>query len=391
MVRHVSCLIVHMTAWRGDQRASGILGGAVTLWVAVAAVIVAVPALSVSKQLFAAAVIGVAGAVIFGFTLIAMVARKYIQNRRTRRYLKEERALIVEIRQALEIVERDLAPSSERSGSLDADTRTVNQLAAKIKATDGIHPFAINVADYVYNHTFRPQEPDASAGTVIGAKERCDRAFDGYDQLEQERTTAGRWLKHWVRHPNPSPKNTAVSGRKFRVLTGTGVRIPRGKHKAIADVEGTYSGDNTVPKAITSPKPEGESEMSGVSTLPVAVGYQEKLALLKSQLSNLEDMPVLPRYITGDAIYQWRDHALDWTVETRRTLTLAVDLASIHERRTHRSGRLAQASDDAEVGLRAMRGLIDQLGESADISEFRRQRETVIAAIADIVAYAAGM
>jgi hypothetical protein len=131
--------------------------------------------------------------------------------------------------------------------------------------------------------------------------------------------------------------------------------------------------------------------MSGVSTLPVAVGYQEKLALLKSQLSNLEDMPVLPRYITGDAIYQWRDHALEWTVETRRTLTLAVDLASIHERRTHRSGRLAQASDDAEVGLRAMRGLIDQLGESADISEFRRQRETVIAAIADIVAYAAGM
>ena len=289
---------------------------------------------------------------IFGFTLIAMVARKYIQNRRTRRYLKEERALIVEIRQALEIVERDLAPSSERSGSLDADMRTVNQLAAKIKATDGIHPFAINVADYVYNHTFRPQEPDASAGTVIGAKERCDRAFDGYDQLEQERTTAGRWLKHWVRHPNPSPKNTAVSGRKFRVLTGTGVRIPRGKHKAIADVEGTYSGDNTVPKAITSPKPEGESEMSGVSTLPeFAVGYQEKLALLKSQLGNLEDMPVLPRYITGDAIYQWRDHALDWTVETRRTLTLAVDLASIHERRTHRSGRLAQASDDAEVGL----------------------------------------
>jgi hypothetical protein len=72
-------------------------------------------------------------------------------------------------------------------------------------------------------------------------------------------------------------------------------------------------------------------------------------------------------------------------------LTNAVDLASIHERRTHRSGRLAQASDDAEVGLRAIRGQVDQPRESADISELRRQREAVIAAIADIVAYAAGM
>ena len=131
--------------------------------------------------------------------------------------------------------------------------------------------------------------------------------------------------------------------------------------------------------------------MSGVATLPIAVGYQEKLALLKSQLSKLEDMPMLPRYITGDAIYQWRGHVLDWTVEARRTLTNAVDLASIHERGTHRSGRVDQASEDAEIGLRAIRGLVGQLGESADISEFRRQREAVIAAIADIVAYAAGM
>jgi hypothetical protein len=384
-------LIVLMTGWRGDQRASGILGGAVTLWVAIAAVIVAAFALSVSEQLFAAVAIGIAGAVILVLTMIIAVVRKSISKRSTRSYLHEERALIVEIRQALEIVERDLALPSEHSGLLDADMRTVNRLAAKIKATDGIHPFAINVADYVYNHAFRSQEPDASARTVIGAKESCDKALDGYDQLEQKHTTSGLWLKHRVRHPEPSPENAAVSRSKFRILTGTGLRIPHGEHKAIADATGSYSRDNTVPKAILSAKPEGESEMSGVATLPIAVGYQEKLALLKSQLSNFEDMPMLPHYITGDAIYQWRGHVLDWTVEARRTLTNAVDLASIHERRTHRSGRLAQDTEDAEVGLKSIRSQIGQPGESADINELRRQREKVIAAIADIVAYAAGM
>ena len=374
-----------MTSWRGD-RTTGTWEAAATLIVGIAAVIAGVLALSGPKERLAAVTIGISVAVV----LVLAVVRKYIRNHRTRRYLNEERALIVEIRQALEIVERDLAPSSERSGSLDADMHTVNQLLTRIKVTPGIHSLAVSVADYMDKHTFRPQEPEVSLRSVIGAKESCDKALDGYDQLEQERRTTGRWLKHRVRHP-PSPESTAVSGRKFRVLAGTGVRIPRGEHKAIADVEGTYSGDNTVPKAITSPKPEGESEMSGVSTLPVAVGYQEKLALLKSQLSNLEDIPMLPHYITDDAIYQWRDHALDWTVEARRTLTNAIDLASIHERRTHRSGRLAQASEDADVGLRSIRNQIDQLGESADISEFRRQREAVIAAIADIVAYAAGI
>ena len=94
----------------------------------------------------------------------------------------------------------------------------------------------------------------------------------------------------------------------------------------MSGVLGTYSGYNTVPKAITSPKAEGESEMSGVSTLPVAVGYQEKLALLKSQLSNLDQIPMLPNSITEDAKYKWRDNALDWLVEARSILTNAVDL-----------------------------------------------------------------
>jgi hypothetical protein len=377
-----------MTGWRGDQRASGIWGGAVTLWAGVAAVIAAAFALSVSKERLAAVAIGITGAVIFGLTLTIVAVRKSISNHRTRRYLNEERALIFEIRHALEKVERDLAPSSERSGPLDADMRTVNQLVAQIKATFGIHSFAVSVADYVYDHTFRPQDPEASLHTVIGAKEMCDRALYGYVHLEQEHRTTGRRLQLRVRHSKPSSENTAVTRRRFRALAGTEVRILRGKHKAIADAQ---SADDPMFGTVISPRVEGGSEMPGVSTLPVAVGYQEKLALLKSQLSNLDQIPMFPQYITDDAIYKWRDYALNWLVEARSTLTNAVDLASIHERRTHRSTRLAQASADAEVGLRSIRSLIDRLGESADISEFRRRCEAVIAAIAEIVAYAAGM
>ena len=380
-----------MTSGRDEDRSSGIWVGALTILVGVAAVIVTALALNAAEQRLAAVAIGIAGAVIFGLALIIVVVRKSISKRRTRRYLSEERALIVKLRQALEIVERDLAPSLERSGSLDDDMQAVDDLIARIKATARPGSPAASVAKYMDEHTLRPEEPEVSWRTVIDAKERCARALAVHAHLEPERGANGLWLKHKVRHPEPSPENTAVSRSKFRILTGTGLRIPRGEHKAIAEVAGTYSGYNTVPKAITSPKAEGESEMSGVSTLPVAVGYQEKLALLKSQLSNLDQIPMLPNSITEDAKYKWRDNALDWLVEARSTLTNAVDLASIHERRTHRSGRLAQASEDAEVGLRSIRSQIDQLGESADSSEFRRGCEAVIAAIADIVAYAAGM
>jgi hypothetical protein len=380
-----------MTSGRDDDRSSGIWAGALTILVGVAAVIVTALALNAAEQRFAAVAIGIAGAVIFGSALIIAVVRKSIIKRRTIRQLNEERALIIETRDALEKVKRDLGASSERSDSFDDDIQAVDDLIARIKATARRDSPAASVAKYMDEHPLRPEEPEVSLRTVIDAKGRCARALAVHAHLEPERGTTGRWLKHRGRHPELSPENTAVSRSKFRILTGTGLRIPHGEHKAIADATGSYSRGSTVPKAIPSPKPEGESEMSGVATLPIAVGYQEKLALLKSQLSKLEEMPVLPHYITGDAIYQWRGHVLDWTVEARRTLTNAVDLASVHERGTYRSGRLDQASEDAEIGLRAIRGLVGQLGESADISEFRRQREAVIAAIADIVAYAAGM
>ena len=84
-------------------------------------------------------------------------------------------------------------------------------------------------------------------------------------------------------------------------MAGTEVRILRGKHKAIADAQ---SADDPMFGTVISPRVEGGSEMPGVSTLPVAVGYQEKLALLKSQLSNLDQIPMFPQYITDDAIYK---------------------------------------------------------------------------------------
>lgn len=379
-----------MTSGRGDDRSSGIWSGAVTIWVTAAAAIVAALALSVPRLRIAAVAIGILAAVIFVVALTIVVVRKSISNRRTRRDLNEERALIIEMDHALEKVKRDLETPSECSGSLDTAMQAVNDLIARIKAKYPRDSPAGSVADYMDKNTLRLQDPEASLRTVIDAKERCARALAVHAHIEQERRTTGRWLKLRVRHSKPSPENTTAGRSKFKVLAATGFCIPRGKHKAIADATGTYSGDNTVPKAIKSPQAEGESEMSGVSTLPVAVGYHEKLALLKSRLSNLEHIPMLPQYITGDAIYKWRDYALDWTVEARRTLASAVDLAVIHEGRMHRSGRLDQASEDAEIALRAIRILIDQLGESTDINKFRRRCDAVIAAIADIVAYAAG-
>ena len=286
-----------MTSGRDDDRSSGIWVGALTILVGVAAVIVAALALNGAEQRLAAVTIGIAGAVIFCLALIIVVVRKSINNRRTRRQLNEERALIIETGHALEKVKRDLGASSERSGSLKDDMQAVDDLIARIKATARRDSPAASVAGYMDEHTLRPEELEVSLRAITDAKERCARALAVHAHLEPERGTTGRWLKHKVRHPEPSPENTAVSGRKFRVLTGTGVRIPRGEHKAIADVEGTYSSDNTMPKAIPSPKPEGESEMSGVSTLPIAVGYQEKLVLLKSQLSNL-DRYLHPRNIS---------------------------------------------------------------------------------------------
>lgn len=377
-----------MTSGRDNERSSGIWVGALTIWVTAAAVIVTALALSVPKLRLAAVVIGVLAAVIFVFTLTIVAVQKSINNRRTRRKLNEERALIVEMDHALEKVKRDLEASSDRSGSLDTDMQAMNDLIARAKARYSRDSPAGSVAYYVDKATLRPQDPEASLRSVMDAKERCARALAVHAHIEQERGTTGRGLKLMVRHSKPGPRKIPVSRRKFRALAASGFRIPRRRHKAIADAP---SADTSMLGTVISPRAEGGSEMSGVSTLPVAVEYQEKLALLKSRLSNLDHIPMLPHYITDDAKYKWRDYALNWTVEARSTFTNAVDLASIHERCTRRSGRLAQASEDAEFGLRSIRGLIDQLGESADISEFRRQCEVVIAAIADIVAYAAGM
>ena len=164
----------------------------------------------VSKQLLSVVAIIIAGAVIFGLTLITAMVRKSISKRRTRRYLNEERALIVEIRQALEIVERDLAPSSQISGSLNDDIDAVNDLVAQIRATSGIHSFAVSVADYVRKNTLGPQEPEASLDTVIGAKVACDQALAGYAHLERGLESRGGWLKHRVRHTEPQPETTRV-------------------------------------------------------------------------------------------------------------------------------------------------------------------------------------
>lgn len=189
----------------------------------------------------------------------------------------------------------------------------------------------------------------------------------------------------------PRTKKKGKQGKTPRTQTGNELRITRDEHLAIAGAEGTYRGNNAVPEAIKSPKPEGEPKMPGLSTLPVAVGYQEKLALLKSRLSNLDQIPAPPQYISDGAMYIWNDRALEWLEEAQTIMTEAFDLASIRERNTHLSGQLSEAKKKADAGLARIRDLAYHPDESTDISQFSRYCQVTKAALADIVAYAEGL
>lgn len=379
-----------MTDWRGDDRASSTWGGATTLWAAVAAVIVAVFTLSVSKQLLSVVAIIIAGAVIFGLTLIAAVVRKSISKRRTGRYLNEERALIVEIRQALEIVERDLAPPSQSSGSLNDDIDAVNDLVAQIRATSGIHSFAVSVADYVRKNTFGPQEPEASLNTVIGAKVACDQALAGYAHLEHGLESRGGWLKRRIRHTEPQSEITPASARKPGARATHKV-WPRGEHGSIAETEDLQVVGSPVPATARSPRAESEPDMSVISTLPGAAEYQATLTRLFSELSDLNDVPAFPRYIAPGAIFNWQIRAGTWLQEAEKIRKDATNLANQRERQPYPSVELSQAKGDAVNGLLWIRNFVDHKGATIDSDRFPEQCEKTRAAISYIVEYAAGL
>ena len=71
--------------------------------------------------------------------------------------------------------------------------KIVNDLVGRITATKGINDLAIRVADKIYNGTFRPDEPEASEDTVIGALIRCDKAETGYHDIEIKLNSMVGW------------------------------------------------------------------------------------------------------------------------------------------------------------------------------------------------------
>lgn len=185
-----------------------------------------------------------------------------------------------------------------------------------------------------------------------------------------------------------------MKGKKKKTLRTQAeneIRTSREEHLAIADAEGIHSADNPVPGKIKSSRAEGESVMQRISTLPRAVEYRSTLSRLSSDLSALGNVPAVPQYIAAGAIFQWQLRTLDWLREAERLLEEATDLANARETRRSTSVRLAQATGDAKAGLAWIQDFVAVKGDSPDNNQFPRRCEETIAAISDIIAYAAGM
>jgi hypothetical protein len=184
-----------MASWRGDVQNSSALGGAVTAVIGIAAVVVAVVALSKSQRHEALFAIGIAAVVVFVLAVIVFVIQTRSGNRHARRYLMEELRIITDTRAALKDVQKDLEALPERRGLLEGHMDIVNDLAACITATKGINELAIRVADEIYNEPFRPDEPEESKTTVIVALIKCDKAEIGYRHIEKELNSTAGWRK----------------------------------------------------------------------------------------------------------------------------------------------------------------------------------------------------
>jgi hypothetical protein len=195
-MQDAGCFNVSMTSWRGDVGTSGVLGGAVSAIIGIAAVVVAVIALANSQRRQALLVIGIAAVVVFALAMITLLMRKRIKLWHAKRYLGEERGIIVHMQAALQEVQKDLEALPERRALLADHMEAVNRLAARIKRTRGINVLADLVADEIYHSTFRPNEPEASQRTVLGALIRCEKAEYGYSEIEEELKSATAWRQH---------------------------------------------------------------------------------------------------------------------------------------------------------------------------------------------------
>jgi len=188
-----------MTSWRGDMGTSDILGGAVTTLIAIAAVVVAVIALSGSQRHQAVVALSITAAVVFILAVIILLVRTRVKTRRARGYVNEERAMVVEMKAALGKVRSDLEALPEHTGSLADDITTVRHLAIDIKTTKDINFLAGQIADQILDKPFKIEEPVASLGTVISALIMCDKAIYGYGKLEGQLKSADGWLKRGLK------------------------------------------------------------------------------------------------------------------------------------------------------------------------------------------------
>jgi hypothetical protein len=191
------CLIMPMPRWRGDDvGASGVLGGAASAIIGIAAVVVAVIALANAQRDEALLAIGIAAVVVSVVAMATLLMRKRIGNWKAKRYLTEERGIIADLRAALEEVKKDLeAPSEHRDLPADhiADVRV---LVARIKHINGIDYFADRAAEDILHGTFRADKPDASLDTVIIALIDCEKAEYSYNGIEEQLKSGNGWLQH---------------------------------------------------------------------------------------------------------------------------------------------------------------------------------------------------
>jgi mannitol-specific phosphotransferase system IIBC component len=179
-----------MTSWRGDVGTSGVLGGTLNAIIGIAAAVVAVIALANSQRHEALLAIGIAAVVVFVLAMVTLFTRKQINLRRAKRYLREERAVIADMKAALQKVQKDLEAPPEQRDLLADHMEAVRRLVARIRVTSGINVCATRVADDISNHRFRPDEPEASHDTVTTALIDCDKAEYGYGEIDERLKSA---------------------------------------------------------------------------------------------------------------------------------------------------------------------------------------------------------
>jgi hypothetical protein len=186
-----------MTRWRGDDvGSSGVLGGAVSAIIGIAAVVVAVIALAKAQRHEALLAIGIAAVVVFVLAMLTLLMRKRIGNWKTKRYLREERGIIADMKAALEEVRMDFEAPPEHRDLLDDHIAVVRDVMERIKMIDGINYFTNRAADDISNGTFRSSEPDASLATVIIALIDCDKAEHSYSTIEKQLKSANGWRQY---------------------------------------------------------------------------------------------------------------------------------------------------------------------------------------------------